>query len=158
MNRRTSIPLATVVLTSAVSCLLGLINIGSAVAFNDVVSLTLNGSYSSYLLCCGLLLWRRCTGFIKSPSERVDMPGTFELFWGPFKVPGVFGITVNIIACVYSIIILFFSFWPPATPTTAATTNYSVLMTGGVLLFSVIYYLLHARKIYTGPVLENEIK
>ena len=86
------------------------------------------------------------------------MPGTFELVWGPFKVPGVLGIAVNITACVYSIIILFFSFWPPVTPTTAATTNYSVLMTGVVLLFSVIYYLLHARKIYTGPVLENEIK
>ena len=61
-------------------------------------------------------------------------------------------------ACAYSIIILFFSFWPPATPTTAATMNYSVLMTGAVLVFSVVYYFLYARKMYTGPVLENEIE
>lgn len=133
-------------------------NIGSAVAFNDVVSLTINSLYSTYLISCGLFLWLRCTGFIKSPSERVDMHGTVGVSWGLFRILGVFGIAVNITACVYSIVILFFSFWPPATPTTAATMNYSVLMMGAVLLFSVLYYLLYAHKIYTGPIVEIEIK
>ena len=33
--------------------------------------------------------------------------------------------------------------------------NYSVLMNGAVLLFSVFYYLIYARKVYTGPVIDN---
>lgn len=32
--------------------------------------------------------------------------------------------------------------------------NYTVLVTGAVAGFSVIYYLLWARKIYSGPVIE----
>ncbi len=40
------------------------------------------------------------------------------------------------------------------TPTTAKNMNYTVLVTGAVAGFSVIYYLLWARKIYSGPVIE----
>ncbi len=36
--------------------------------------------------------------------------------------------------------------------------NYSVLMMGAVLLFSVFDYMLYAHKIYTGPVVEIEIE
>ena len=32
--------------------------------------------------------------------------------------------------------------------------NYSVLVTGFVVLFSVVYYLLYARKVYKGPLVE----
>lgn len=137
-------PLAAIFLTTTIACLLGLINIGSSVAFNDVISLTINGLYGTYLLSCGLLLWRRCTGFIK-PGSQDTFDGSLNsndgLFWGPFRLPGVLGIVTNVIACVYLIIVLFFSFWPPATPTTLATTNYSVLMTGAVILFSVFLLL-----------------
>lgn len=40
------------------------------------------------------------------------------------------------------------------TPTTAKSMNYTVLVTGAVAGFSVIYYMLWARKIYSGPVIE----
>lgn len=40
------------------------------------------------------------------------------------------------------------------TPTTAKNMNYTILVTGAVTGLSVIYYLLWARKTYSGPVIE----
>ncbi|MCJ1361829.1 hypothetical protein MMC16_000929 [Acarospora aff. strigata] len=161
---RTSIPLVSVAVTTTIACLLGLINIGSSTAFNDVISLTINGLYSSYFICCSLLLWRRCTGAIHipapgNPTHESHLPSTssrptLPLTWGPWRMPGIFGIVVNAFGCVYMLIILFFSFWPPVTPTTAQTMNYSVLVTGTVVAFAVVYYFLYARRFYVGPVVE----
>ena len=149
----------SVLTTTTIACLLGLISIGSSTALNDVLSLTINGLYSSYLICCSLLLWRRCTGAIKPPLQSLNTEleintASTNLTWGPFRLPGALGIVTNSWACVYMIVVLFFSFWPPATPTTAATMNFSVLVTGTVVLFSVVYYWVWARRVYRGPVME----
>ena len=141
-----------------VACLLALINIGSSVVFNDVISLTVSGLYASYLICLVLLLWRRYTGLIEtSAHDTTDLSHGIDdmrLVWGPFHVPGIWGIFVNGIACVYVVIILFFSFFPPETPVTPATMNYSVLVFGTVILFSIVYYFLYAKKHYKGPFVE----
>jgi len=147
-----------VAFTTLIACLLGLINIGSSTAFNDVISLTVGGLYSSYLICSVLLLWRRCTGAIgetgdaSRPSIAGDSP---QLTWGPWKVPGRLGIAVNVFGIIYMTVILFFSFWPPATPTTAATMNYSVAVLGCVAIFCVVYYSVRARHVYKGPLVET---
>lgn len=151
-----------------IACLLSLIIIGSSTAFNDVISLTINSLYASYLMCCSLLLWRRCTGAILIPPPSSSLTKTTihphpvasaaaihpQLTWGPWRIPGVFGIAVNAFACVYMIVIIFFSFWPPVTPTLASTMNYSPLVLGAVMIFSVVYYLLWARRVYKGPIIE----
>lgn len=147
------VPLVSIVVTTIISCLISLINVGSSTAFNAVISLTIAGLYGSYLVCCSLLLWRRCTGAISLPGEGSPIHhGT--LTWGPWRLRGSFGIAVNAFACVYMVIIIFFSFWPPMIRPNKETMNYSVVVTGGVLIFSVIYYLIRARKVYTGPVVE----
>ncbi|KAL8695665.1 MAG: hypothetical protein Q9224_003252 [Gallowayella concinna] len=165
---RSSIPLVSILTTVTISCLLALINIGSSIAFNDVISLTINGLYASYLLACSLLLYRRVTGSIALPTtntyetnpkivteaDNVSGQGIINLTWGPFHLRGALGIAVNAIGCVYMVIIIFFSFWPPVTPVTPETMNYSVLVTGSVILFSVVYYLVYARRIYKGPLME----
>lgn len=143
------IPLISIIVTTIISCLISLINIGSSTAFNAIISLTIAGLYGSYLVCCSLLFWRRCTGGISLPGE-----GSGTLTWGPWRLRGWFGIAVNAFACVYMVIIIFFSFWPPFIQPDKETMNYSVVVTGAVLIFSVIYYLLRARKVYTGPVVE----
>ena len=78
--------------------------------------------------------------------------------WGRFRLPGFLGIFVNVVACVFMIIIIFFSFWPPATPTTAVSMNYSVLVFGAVILFSIAYYVMIAHKTYVGPLVEVEAR
>lgn len=77
-----------------------------------------------------------------------------ELVWGPWHIPGVWGIMNNVFACIYLIIVFFFSFWPPGTPVGPETMNYSILVTSVVAAFSVIYYLVWARREYDGPVVE----
>lgn len=158
VDSRTKIPIFAVFLTTTVACLLGLINIGSSVAFNDVISLSINGLYSSYLICCVLLLYRRYKGHITRAFDDVANPDHMgsikKLAWGPFRIPGVPGIAINTMAVLYLIITLFFSFWPPATPTTPSTMNFSVLMIGTVVIFSIGYYVLFAHKVYVGPLME----
>ncbi|KAL8726984.1 MAG: hypothetical protein Q9166_006347 [cf. Caloplaca sp. 2 TL-2023] len=163
---RTSIPLISILVTVTISCLLALINIGSSIAFNDVISLTINGLYASYLLPCSLLLKRRMDGSILTRTayetnpkivtegDNVSGQGTINLTWGPFHVSGALGIAINVAGCIYMVIIIFFSFWPPVTPVTPETMNYSVLVTGFVIAFSMVYYLAYARRVYKGPLME----
>lgn len=80
-----------------------------------------------------------------------------NLVWGPWHFTGALGIFINVFACMYLTLVLFFSFWPPYTPTTAADMNYSSVLMAFVILFSVVYYLLFARKTYKGPIIETDM-
>ncbi|CAL00903.1 uncharacterized amino-acid permease C15C4.04c [Aspergillus awamori] len=157
VSNRTFLPTYSILLTMTVCCLLGLINIGSAVALNDVVSMAVSGLYSSYLIVAVLLLWRRCTGAINnynaSDDTVVNVPGA-KLMWGPFHVPGIWGILINTYAVIYIVIVIFFSYWPTELPVSVTTMNYSVVGTMGVVILAIIYYVVRARHVYTGPVIE----
>lgn len=74
--------------------------------------------------------------------------------WGPWRIPGMYGIINNVFACIYVVVIIFFSLWPPGQPVDARNMNYSVLVTGAVAMFSVVYYFLWAKREYKGPVIE----
>ncbi|KAL8826829.1 MAG: hypothetical protein Q9170_007253 [Blastenia crenularia] len=158
VEQETSLPLVAIAATSSIAILLSLISIGSPVALNDVLSLTVAGLFLSYFACCSLLLWRRCTGGIvdsrTTTQFTADIPQSGQLSWGPFHIPGFMGVAINGIGCAFLVIIIFFSFWPPVTPVTPGTMNYSVVVTGCVLIFSAAYYAVWAHKAYTGPVVE----
>ena len=74
--------------------------------------------------------------------------------WGPFRVRGVYGVLINASACMYTAVVSIFSFWPPVLPVTVKNMNYSILVTGAVVIFSVLWYFFSAKKEYTGPVIE----
>ncbi|KAI9040337.1 choline transport protein [Aspergillus affinis] len=157
VTARTSVPTYAVALTMVVSCLLALINIGSDVAFNALVSMSISGLYLSYMVVAGLLLYRRVTGGIsKSMAGDETMVNTAgaRLVWGPFHLPGIWGILINTFALIYMTIAVFFSFWPPEKEITVQTMNFSVVGTVGVIILSLAYYILRARKVYEGPVVE----
>ena len=86
-------------------------------------------------------------------TEVVNAP----LIWGPWHVPGWLGILNNAYACAYMIFVIFFSVWPPATPVTPSTMNYSVVVTGGVMILSAVWYYVRARKVYHGPLIDREV-
>ena len=142
------------------ACLLALIILGSATAFNDVVSLCIAALFSSYLISVVLLLWRRIRGDIKEDdaivpaSQNAGDVASFALTWGPWRIKGWLGTANNALACVYLTVILFFSFWPAYNNPSPSEMNYSVLMLGATVIFSVAYYLLYARKHYRGPLIE----
>ncbi|KAJ5468866.1 hypothetical protein N7475_006618 [Penicillium sp. IBT 31633x] len=152
-----AVPIYAVMVTSVIACLLALINIGSPVAFNNLCSMSISGLYLSYMVVGGLLLWRRCTGGISnsrgSDSEVVNTAGA-KLVWGPFHLPGIWGILINTWALVYMTIAVFFTFWPTSWVVNYQTMNYSVVGTFGTILLSLFYYYVRAKKVYSGPVME----
>ncbi|EME44150.1 hypothetical protein DOTSEDRAFT_71837 [Dothistroma septosporum NZE10] len=181
VSSRSKVPVNAVLVVAAIAALLSLIYIGSYTAFNDVISLTITGFYGSYLLPAGFLLYHRIKGNVL-PRELDTMPpdattkeiktggaeevtqdvdGTevvqARLVWGPWHLPGLLGIINNAYACVYMVFVIFWSVWPPATPVSASTMNYSVVVTGGVMILSAIWYFVGGKKQYKGPLIDDEV-
>lgn len=176
------IPIVAVGTVCTFACLLTLIYIGSYTAFNDVVSLTITGFYGSYLLPASLLLYHRIKGHVMphrtdpeelaeapEPSaayeaEKVVTPSSTEvgvaqikLIWGPWHIPGILGTINNAYACVYMVFVIFWSVWPPDTPVTASTMNYSVVVSGGVLILAGVWYVVRGRHEYKGPLVDTDV-
>ncbi|KAI9681716.1 MAG: hypothetical protein M1822_007068 [Bathelium mastoideum] len=164
VNTRTTIPLLGIAVVTAIAALLGFVNLGSTTAFNDIISLTLEGLFTSYLVACCLLLYRRVRGEIGERSNVDDLDGstaaaaqTKPYSWGPWHVPGIWGTLNNILAIAYLVIVCFFSFWPTQTPVKAADMNYSQTVWGAVVILSLLYYFIWAKKWYQGPLVEVEL-
>lgn len=139
--------------------LLSLIILGSSDVFNDVVSISIVGLYSSYLFPITLLLWRRATGGITSPSASPSDGVLFnssgkQLVWGPWHIPGLLGLINNAVACAFMTVIWIFSFWPTSLPVTTQAMNYSSVIFVGVLVIAAVNYFWIGRKDYVGPVIE----
>ena len=165
VDPKTTIPTRSVLITVVISALLGLISVGSPVAFNNVVSLTINSLYASYFMACFLLLWRRIQGTIldsatalaSGEAPRANIPGSAgRLLWGPWRIREPWGTVINGLACAYLVIVFIFTFFPPATPVTPTTMNYSVLVMGFVTLVSAIYFLVWGHRTYKGPIVDVE--
>jgi choline transport protein len=208
VSKTRRVPLVALGTACFLAALLTLIYIGSYTAFNDVVSLTITGFYSSYFLPAAFLLYRRVKkqispheldtpgfpvrddpengsnsddnnleksniGNIKPPNNssptdpspvysaqhdrRASLIAQAPLQWGPFHLPGWLGIINNAYACCYMIFVIFWSVWPPVTPVDAETMNYSVVVTGGVVIFSMVWYFVRGRKEYQGPTVDEEV-
>ena len=155
ISPRTSIPVYCVIVTVAVAIILSLVNIGSATAFNGVISISIAGLFGSYLIAASLLLHQRLTGGIRQPNSEEPFTTDKNLTWGPWRLPGWVGIANNAFTCVYIIYVLFFSFWPSYSQVTPQNMNWSVLVFGTAILFSIVYYIVWARKMYSGPVIET---
>jgi amino acid transporter len=184
------VPVAALGVACGLACVLNLIYIGSSTAFNDVVSLTITGFYSTYLVPAAMLLYHRVRGDIlphgsdadpvvsnegekekgekedgdqvipslpNQPNRRKSLVAQAQLVWGPFRLPGVLGTINNAYACVYMVFVIFWSVWPPETPVDYTTMNYSVVVTGAVVIFSIVWYFVSARKTYHGPLIDDEV-
>ena len=168
VENKTSVPLYAVLLTATISMVLQLINLGSSTIFQDLTSITVAGLYSSYLVAVTLLLYRRCTGHItlfsdseshadsKNEPQRLTNTVNAPLTWGPWHIAGVWGIVLNVFVCAFLAVAWFFSFWPTTLPATPEGMNYNAVLWGGVVIFSLIYYLWKGKREYTGPIIEAD--
>lgn len=196
VEKRTQVPVIALIVVSCCAALLQLIYVGSSVAFNDVISLTITGFYSSYFLPAVFLLYHRIKGHIvdhgsarhrqlegvepvesseeapevatkteKTATDAGELPhrrpsisvAQATLMWGPWHVPGIWGTINNAYACTYMIFVIFWSVWPPATPVSADTMNYSIVVTGGVIIFSIAWYFIRGHREYKGPRIDDEV-
>lgn len=117
--------------------LLSLINLGSSVAFMQVISLGAAAMLTSYLISIGCVALKRIRGEPLLPSK-------FNL--------GKFGLPINIIAVLFLFFLWVFTFFPTAPNPKVADMNWTVLGYGVVLIFALVYYVLHGRHVYAGPV------
>ncbi|KAL9096628.1 MAG: hypothetical protein Q9165_001115 [Trypethelium subeluteriae] len=143
VDEKTRLPIWAIGVTTVISLLLALINIGSTVGFTAFISLVVAGYYSSFLLAASVMLHKRLT-----------VPAS-EIPWGWFKL-GRFGVPITVLSIAFTIIGGLFSFFPSTVDPTPETMNYCVLVYGSALLFSGVFWLLYGRKSYTGPIMETD--
>jgi amino acid transporter len=121
----------------AITVLLSLINIGSTVALNAIVSLTITSLMSSYMISIGCVLLKRLRGQCLPPRH-----------WSL----GRFGMAINIGALTFLMPVFVFGFFPLATPVDRATMNWGIVMYGGVIIVATVYYWAGGRHSFTPPV------
>lgn len=132
------IPLNAVLVSFIITCLLSLINLGSAVAFNAIVSLTVGAILSSYIISIS------CVAIRKIRNDHPLPPARWSL--------GKSGLPINIAAVLFLLVIYVFAFFPLASPVTPETMNWSSLIYGFIVVFAIVYYFVHGRNVYDGPV------
>jgi choline transport protein len=150
-----------------------LIYIGSSVAYNDVISMSVSGLYASYLLPHRSRDNDQGDQIPIRPTTALPNFGTFlmeegeeieevlkeaELEWGPWSVPGWLGIANNTYACVFCAWVLLWSLWPPGVPVTTKSMNYSSLVTGTVIAFAITRYFLGVKATYRGLLVDYEVR
>lgn len=130
IDDRTKLPIWSIALSFIITVLLGLINVGSATAFNAVISLMVASYLASYLLPIALLAWKRWT--------------KQELQVGRWHM-GRFGLAINITAIIWTTIVFIFSFWPSSSSVTLQTMNWAVLLWGGIFVLGCLLYIRQRR-------------
>ncbi|KAE9362924.1 amino acid transporter [Stipitochalara longipes BDJ] len=147
VHSSTGLPLYSILVSAIIAFLLALINIGSTAAFNAIVSVVVAGYMASYSIPITLILFKRL---------RND-PIKDNLRWGPWKLGPILGPIVNVVGLIYIIIALFFSFFPSTVTVTPVTMNWSCLLFGATVLFSIVYYMVYGKHVYR-PVVSDPNK
>lgn len=129
-------PVRSLMLVVIICCLLSVINIGSATAFNALISLPLIALYISYGIPIFFLLLRKLRG--RTP----------EL--GPFNL-GRWGISVNLVAVLYILYVLSFVALPTLMPVTASNMNYAGPLVLAVAVITVCDWVVSGRKRFKLP-------
>ena len=131
------IPLNAVLVSFLCGVVISLINLGSSVALNAIVSLTLSALLGSYIISIGCILSKRLRGE-PLPSSRWSL--------------GRAGTAINAIALVFLIPFFIFCFFPTTTLVQPDTMNWNIVMFGGIFLWATAYYVVKGRKVYIPPV------
>ena len=137
---RNDVPANAIAVTCVCTMLLSLINIGSTVAFNAIISLQVVALFMTYAVSISCVLYRRIRHPELIPAARWSL--------------GRWGVPINIIGLLYSWFSFFWAFWPNETPVTLENFNWSVVLFVGVFIISLAMYVMQGRKVYKGPVTE----
>lgn len=138
VHAKLQVPVRAVAALTVVEMLLGLIYLGNSTAFNAILSMSILGMYTSYLL----------------PIAYMAIYGRKKLSsgeYGPFRM-GKWGTYTNMIAIAWLMLAIVFSTFPSVRPVTPQNMNYSVVVMGGWLAFGVTFFVLFGKRHYKGPV------
>ena len=132
------VPVNAIIVIFIISAILSLINIGSPLAFSVITSLGTGTLSTSYIVCIGVVVWRKISGQPMLPSR--------------FNMGRIFGLFVNLVALGWLCVVLIIAFFPLFPNPDAAGMNWSIVVWAGVIVFSIIYFIVWGRKVYDGPV------
>lgn len=138
VHPRLHLPVNAIALSCAITSLLALINLGSNVAFNAIISLNLVSLMLTYCTSVACVLVRRV--------------------WHPELLPrsswslGRWGVPINAGGMTYALVAFFWCFWPNVTPVDATSFNWAVVMFVTVAIVSLGFYAIKGKRAFTGPV------
>jgi amino acid permease (GABA permease) len=133
VNTRTRTPTNAIWLAAGGALILGLPYLWNSTAYAAVTSIAVIGLYVAYVLPTFLRL-RLGSAFVRGPWHL-----------GRWSKP------IGIISVVWVVIITVLFMLPTASPVTWKTFNYTVIAVVAVLGFAGIWWLVSARKWFTGP-------
>ncbi|KZW03950.1 amino acid transporter [Exidia glandulosa HHB12029] len=119
----------------AIGCAVSCAYIGSAIAFNAILSSA----------AIAVML-----GYLQPILIRVFWPDSLTER-GPFNL-GRFSWPINAAACAFTVFVCVLFVLPTSHPVTPDNMNYAVVAIGGLLVIVTINWLLWGRKTFTGPV------
>ncbi|THH20951.1 hypothetical protein EW146_g508 [Bondarzewia mesenterica] len=140
VDTRTSTPIRAIWLCTFISVLPGLLDFASAVAANAIFSLTAMALDLSYIIPIFL---RRV---YEHHPEVNFTPGPF------YMGNGILGWSCNIICILWTLFVVVIFSIPTVLPVTKDNMNYAAVITGGVFILSVIWYMLGGHVHYKGPI------
>ncbi|KAJ8065439.1 hypothetical protein OCU04_006124 [Sclerotinia nivalis] len=137
MNHSLNVPPNAIYLTSILTTLLCLINLGSSFAFNIIISISLLALLSTYMMSIGCVLLKRIKGESLPPAR-----------WSL----GRFGLPINAFAFAYSGFVMVWSCFPSEAPVTVGNANWAPAVWFVVIVIAGLIYVVHGEKHYTPPV------
>ncbi len=133
VNKRTRTPTNAIWLAAAGALILGLPYLWNSAAYAAVTSIATIGLYIAYV----------------SPTYlRLRQGSSFQR--GPWHL-GRWAYPIGIIACIWVVFITILFMLPTASPIHWSNFNYTIVAVLAVIGFAGIYWLVSARKWFTGP-------
>ncbi|KAK5169371.1 uncharacterized protein LTR77_005346 [Saxophila tyrrhenica] len=136
VGHKSQVPFRAIMLSVTIQVLLGLINIGSYYAFSAFVNSAAVTLYITYITPVILGMMKRWRG------EHIP--------YGPFQL-GKWRTPINVFAVVYTLFVSFFLLWPSLEQVNAEYMNWSVLLVGGIVVISMVWWFVEGRKSFVGP-------
>lgn len=152
VDPRYRVPTRSIGLVSIVICLLSLINLGSSVALNAILSLSTISLYVSYIIPISCLIFKRLhvKEIVYETAAGQTEISEDRLVFGPWNL-GKWGLWINLCGVCYATLLLPFMALPTRLPLTRETMNYAGPIFLFVLCFAGVDFSVRGRKRFVGP-------
>jgi amino acid transporter len=134
INQKTQTPIYAVWFNIVFAMIVGILYIINQTAFNAIVSVNTIASSMAYFIPIVLKL---------TVARKVFKRGPFHL--GPFSD------AINVVSAAWILLTSVLFVCPTEYPVTADNMNYAIVVFGGIMILSVLYYHFRARRWFKGP-------
>ncbi|KAI8378738.1 amino acid permease-domain-containing protein [Choanephora cucurbitarum] len=134
INQKTMTPVYAVWFNIVFAIVVGILYIINETAYNAIVSVNTISSSIAYFIPIALKVF---------VARKVFVRGPFHL--GPFSD------LINLVSLCWIVLTSVLFICPTESPVTASNMNYAIVVFGGIITLSVLYYHFRARRWFHGP-------